>query len=66
MYLSKISIKNFRSIKDLTLVFQEEKNIIVGRNNSGKSNIIKALDIVLSEGSPTYQKSDNIAEYETY
>ncbi len=34
----------------------------MGKNNAGKSNIIQAIDILLGEGSPTYQKSENISE----
>lgn len=53
MYISKVKINNYRSIKDLTINFNPGKNIIVGKNNSGKSNIIKAINIVLGENSPT-------------
>lgn len=53
MYISKVKIKNYRSIKDLTINFNPDKNIIVGKNNLGKSNIIKAINIVLGENSPT-------------
>ena len=60
MYLSRIFIKNYRSIRELDLEFSKGKNIIVGRNNSGKSNIIRAIDIVLGERSPTYDKWENI------
>lgn len=49
MYISRVVIKNYRSIKDLVLNFNPGKNIIVGKNNSGKSNIIKAIDIVLGD-----------------
>jgi energy-coupling factor transporter ATP-binding protein EcfA2 len=51
-----------RSIKELDLTFSDGKNVIVGRNNSGKSNIVAALDAVLSESSPTYHKTQNITE----
>ena len=60
MYISKVKIKNYRSIKDLTINFNPSKNIIVGKNNSGKSNIIKAINIVLGENSPTYEKYNKI------
>lgn len=66
MHLSKVSIKNFRSLKEINLNFHKGKNIIVGRNNAGKSNIIKALDIVLGESSPTYQKSENVTPLDFY
>lgn len=62
MYLSKLIINNYRSIKELSIKFEKGKNIIVGKNNAGKSNIIKAIDLILGEGSPTYHKSDNITE----
>ncbi len=60
MYLSRIRIKNFRSIKDLDLTFQKGRNVLVGKNNSGKSNIIKALDLVLGESAPNYMRSENV------
>lgn len=62
MYLSSLIISNYRSIRELSLKFEKCKNIIVGKNNAGKSNIIKAIDLILGEGSPTWQKSDNITE----
>lgn len=66
MYISRVVIKNYRSIKNLTLNFNAGKNIIVGKNNSGKSNVIKAIDIVLGENSPTYSKYNNITENDFY
>lgn len=62
MYLSRLYIENYRSIEKCDLKFQPGKNIIVGRNNSGKSNILKAIDILLGEYSPTYGKSDSIGQ----
>lgn len=62
MYLSRLYIENFRSIKKLDLIFEKGKNIIVGKNNSGKSNIIKAIDLILGKSSPTWNKSDNITD----
>lgn len=62
LYLSRIYIENYRSIKELNLIFKNGKNVIVGKNNAGKSNIIKAIDLVLGEKSPTWDKSNNITE----
>jgi putative ATP-dependent endonuclease of the OLD family len=50
----------------LDLRFLKGKNIIVGRNNSGKSNIIKAINIVLGENNPTYAKAENITKNDFY
>ena len=46
MLLSEVYIKNYRSIEELTLKLGK-CSIIVGKNNSGKSNILKAIDLVL-------------------
>lgn len=62
MYLSKLYIENYRSIKQLDINFTEWKNVIVWKNNAGKSNIISAIDLVLWESSPTYSKSSNVSE----
>ncbi len=66
MYLSRLYIEHYRSLQKLDLKFEKGKNIIVGRNNSGKSNILKAIDLVLGEYSPTYNKSENITINDFY
>lgn len=47
MYLSRLVIHNYRSIKYLDLGFAKGKNVIVGKNNAGKSNIINVLGDVV-------------------
>jgi len=50
MKISKVYIKNFRSIKDLEFNFPESGLIVlVGANNAGKSNIVKAIKNILGE-----------------
>lgn len=53
--IKKITIENFRSIKYLEL---EPLNLcaIVGANSSGKTNVLKAIDLVLGEGWTTKAK----------
>lgn len=60
MYLSRVIILNYRSIDFMNIEFSSGKNIIIGKNNSGKSNIITAINLVLGEASPSYYKSSNI------
>jgi len=48
MYISKIHIKNFRNFKDNEILFNEGLNVIIGHNNAGKSNLLKALSLVLN------------------
>jgi AAA ATPase domain/AAA domain, putative AbiEii toxin, Type IV TA system len=43
MKLESVSIHNFRSIKEVTIKFDYHCLILVGINESGKSNILKAL-----------------------
>lgn len=43
--LHSIRIQNFKSLKDVTLRLQDV-NLLIGPNNSGKSNILKALEFL--------------------
>ena len=45
MYISKIHIKNYRTYDDLEIKFNDRINIIIGHNNAGKSNLIKAISL---------------------
>ncbi len=62
MHLSRLYIENYRSVEKLDLQLKRGRNVIVGRNNSGKSNILRAIDLVLGPSSPTWKKSENITE----
>lgn len=44
MKIEKIQIKNFRSLQDI-VIHPKDILALVGRNNSGKSNTIKALEL---------------------
>lgn len=57
MLLSEVYIKNYRSIEELKLKLGK-CSIIVGKNNSGKSNILKAIDLVLGEKYIKLTKND--------
>lgn len=43
MYVSKILIKNFKCIQELTIFPNENFNVIIGENNQGKTTIFEAL-----------------------
>lgn len=49
MYISKLIIKNYKSIKDETFIFNKGINVLVGKNNAGKSNIVSALNEILGD-----------------
>ena len=48
MYISKIEIKNFRNFLDTTIEFNDGVNVIIGHNNSGKTNLLKALGLIFN------------------
>ena len=52
MKLDRFEIKNFRSIKDMTINIEERNGkkciILVGKNEAGKSNILKAISAVFN------------------
>lgn len=54
MNLEKITIKNFRSIKEQIIKIEHNCIILVGKNEAGKSNILKAIAAVFGE----YKVSD--------
>lgn len=48
MKITKLRIKNFKSIKNATISVNPDINIFVGENDSGKSTILEALSILTS------------------
>lgn len=46
--LTKIHIQNFKSLKDVMLDLQPV-NLLIGPNNSGKTNLLKALEFLKNE-----------------
>ena len=51
MYLSKVTIKNFRNLRDLTVDLAEGLNVILGENNIGKTNFLDAIRAALGPAS---------------
>lgn len=49
MYISRVAIQNFANFKDLDVETGEDI-VIVGENKAGKSNFIRALQLVLDPG----------------
>ena len=53
MKLKRVQIKNFRSIKDAEINFDPNCRVLVGINESGKSNILRALSLLSDEYEPS-------------
>jgi putative ATP-dependent endonuclease of the OLD family len=62
MQLSRIVMKNFRSLKSVDIQVAERTTCVVGENNTGKSNLIHALrlclDVTLSSTYRSLVKDD--------
>ena len=48
MYLKEVTIKNFRSLKNVHISF-DDTTILIGENNTGKSTILDAIRIGLNK-----------------
>jgi SMC domain-containing protein len=47
MYIKEIKISNYRNFKNASIPFHEGINVIIGHNNTGKSNLLRAIGLVL-------------------
>ena len=54
IYISQFSAFNYRSLKHIQIRLANGKNVIVGKNNSGKSNIIRGIEVLVSKKYPSY------------
>jgi putative ATP-dependent endonuclease of the OLD family len=45
MKLHSLYLKNFRAYREETINFSEGMNVIIGKNDIGKSTIMEALEI---------------------
>ncbi|PWU70434.1 ATP-dependent nuclease [Gracilibacillus dipsosauri] len=55
MYLSNMTIENFRGISSMNLSFKKDINIIIGENGAHKSTIIDAIRLLYNFGVPYKQ-----------
>lgn len=58
LFISRVKIKNYRNFKDVD-VRLGHKQIIIGENNVGKTNFLKALQLILD---PTLSDEDRMLE----
>jgi AAA15 family ATPase/GTPase len=45
MFIKKFQIQNFKSFQDITIHFNQDVNILTGRNNAGKTTVLEALSL---------------------
>lgn len=66
MFIKQLKLKNYRLFSDIKISFQQGMNVLVGKNSTGKSTILEALDFLLNsnvniplEEIIPYNKRDN-------
>lgn len=64
MKIKSIHIQNFRSIRDETLTFPKNGLVsLIGANNAGKSNFLRAIDLILGE---YWASKEKLEDYDFY
>ncbi|MDP8203952.1 MAG: AAA family ATPase [Candidatus Tenebribacter mawsonii] len=53
MYIQNIKIKNYRHFSDFEMTFKDGLNVIIGSNNSGKTNLLRAIELMADPDSIT-------------
>jgi predicted ATP-dependent endonuclease of OLD family len=48
MYLKQIKLKNYRLFDDVDITLQHGMNVLIGKNITGKSTFLEAIDFLLS------------------
>ncbi|MDO7085158.1 AAA family ATPase [Pseudocolwellia sp. AS88] len=48
-HIIKVTLKNFKKFKLYELNFGPDRNILIGDNEAGKSSILTAIELTLSE-----------------
>lgn len=65
MYISQVEIKGFRNLKDNCIRFREGVNVVIGQNNSGKSNLLKGICLLLDHNTSKKLPIDDFCKYVT-
>ena len=65
MRISRIQIKNFRSMRDFEMEPEDGINLLVGENNAGKSALLAALGRALGRGGQDFELEDFYVEVPT-
>lgn len=63
MKIQNLTIKNYRSIRDLKLELSPRINVLIGANNVGKSNILSAMEYLLG---PSYPTANRLERWDFY
>ena len=56
--IKSVIFHNFRNMQDKKFIFNDKLNIIIGKNNSGKTNILEGIKLAFSAINNSYMKVD--------
>ena len=54
MYISKVSLVNYRNFENSYFLFSKGINTIIGENASGKTNLFRAIRLILDDNLLSY------------
>jgi predicted ATP-dependent endonuclease of OLD family len=60
MYLKQLKLKNYRLFSDVEVSFQYGMNVLIGKNSTGKSTILEAIEFLLSVNNANIPAEDVI------
>ena len=66
MYINSIKINNYRNYENFYMKFKEGLNVIIGANNTGKTNLLKAINLLkdLNIEIDDFNKNDLLKKYQ--
>jgi putative ATP-dependent endonuclease of the OLD family len=61
--ITSLEIKGYRNLANIEIDFQPDVTVLIGENNSGKTNVLDALYAALRANRPVKQGAFDIADY---
>jgi len=62
MYISKIAIKGFRNFPEKEILFNDGINVIIGHNNAGKTSLLRAIGMLISNDASRRLEVDDFSK----
>lgn len=62
MYLTNLSLKEFRNYGEQSLTFSAAKTVILGKNAQGKSNLLEAIQLLATLRSPRVSRDRDLVK----
>ena len=63
MYLKRLRLKNYRLLQDVDVSFQIGMNVLIGKNSTGKSTVLEAIDFLLNNNNANIPIEEIIPYY---